>query len=96
MKNGGLSPWYVDRAREAGPRWTMDLTVAGCRSSPELGLAAAPGHDDLPWRHERQEGGAGALVAGSPRAEGRRGGLAVVGSEARRRRSACEALGERR
>jgi hypothetical protein len=45
----------------------MDLTVAGSRSSPEHGLAAAPGHDDLPLRHERQAGDVGTLVAGSPR-----------------------------
>jgi hypothetical protein len=48
--------------------------VAGGRSSLELSLAAAPGHIDLPWRHGRQEGGAGTLVAGSPRVEGWRGG----------------------
>jgi hypothetical protein len=52
----------------------VDLTVAGGRSSPELGLDTAPGHGGLPRRHGRQEGGAGTLVAGSPRAEGRRGG----------------------
>jgi hypothetical protein len=70
--------------------------VAGGRSSPELDLVAAPGHGDLPQRHGRQEGGAGTLVAGLPRVEGWRGRLAVVGSEAWRRRSVCEALGERR
>jgi hypothetical protein len=70
--------------------------VAGGRSSPELGLAAAPGHGDSPQRHRRQEGGAGTLVVGSPRAEGRRGGLEAVGSEARWWCSVCEALGERR
>jgi hypothetical protein len=75
---------------------TVDLTVAGGRSSLELGLAAAPGHGGLPRRHGRQEGGTGTLVVGSPWAEGRRGGLATVGSEARRRRSVCEELGERR
>jgi hypothetical protein len=61
---------------------SVDLTVANSRSSSELGLAAAPGHDDLPWRHRRQEGSTGTIVVGSPRAEGRRGGLAAVGSEA--------------
>jgi hypothetical protein len=75
---------------------TMDLTVVGDRSSPELSLAAALGHGGLPWRHGKQEGGAGTLVAGSPRVEGRRGGLTTVGSEARWRRSVCEALRERR
>jgi hypothetical protein len=70
--------------------------VAGTRSSLELGLAATPGHGGLLWRHGRQEGGAGTLVAGSPQAEGQRGGLAAVGSEARRRRSMCDVLGERR
>jgi hypothetical protein len=59
-KSGGPSPRVVDRAR-----------VAGGRSSPELGLAAAPGHGDLPRRHGRQKGGVGTLVAGSPRVEGR-------------------------
>jgi hypothetical protein len=48
----------------------VDLTVAGGRSSPELGLAAAPRHSGLPRRHGRQEGGVRTLVAGSPRAEG--------------------------
>jgi hypothetical protein len=90
-KNGGPSPRSVDRARVAG-----DLTLAGGRSSPELGLAAALGHDDLPQMHGRQEGGAGTLVASSPRAEGRRGGPTTVGSVARRQCSVCEALGERR
>jgi hypothetical protein len=55
-------------------RSTMDLTVAGGRSSPELDIAAAPGHGDLPRWHGRQKGGAGTLVAGSPWAKGRRGG----------------------
>jgi hypothetical protein len=44
--------------------------VADGRSSPELGLAAAPRHGGLPRRHGREEGGAGTLVAGSPRVEG--------------------------
>jgi hypothetical protein len=57
--------------------------VVGGWSSPEVSLAAAPGHGDLPGRHGRQEGGAGTLVVGSPRAEVRRGRLAVVGSKAR-------------
>jgi hypothetical protein len=57
--------------------------VAGGRSSPELDLAAAPRHSGLSRRHGRQEGGVGTLVVGSPWAEGRRGELAVVGSEAR-------------
>jgi hypothetical protein len=55
--------------------------VAGGRRSLELGLAAASGHSGLPWRHGRQEGDMGILVVGSPRAEGRRGGLVAVGSE---------------
>jgi hypothetical protein len=62
----------------------MDLTAASGCSSPMRGLAAAPGHDDLLQRHGWQEGGAGTLVAVLPRAEGQRGRLAVVGSEARR------------
>jgi hypothetical protein len=70
--------------------------VAGGWSSPELSLAAAPGHGDLPRRHGRQEGGVGILVAGLPQAEGRRGRLAAVGREAQQRCSVCEALGERR
>jgi hypothetical protein len=61
--------------------------VAGGRSSPELGLTVAQGHGGLPRRHGRQEGSTGTLVVGSPRAEGRRGGLAAMGSEARWRRS---------
>jgi hypothetical protein len=44
--------------------------VVGGRRSPELGLAAAPGQDDLPRRHGRQDGGTGTLVAGSPRVQG--------------------------
>jgi hypothetical protein len=38
---------------------TVDLTVAGGRSSPELGLAAALGHGDLLRRHERKKGRCG-------------------------------------
>jgi hypothetical protein len=38
---------------------TMDLIVAGGQSSPELGLAAAPGHG-------RQKGIAGTLAVGTP------------------------------
>jgi hypothetical protein len=74
----------------------VDLTVASGQRSLELGLAAAPGHGGLPRRYGRQEGGAGTLVAGSPRAEGWRGGLAAVGSETQRRWSVCEMLGEMR
>jgi hypothetical protein len=48
---------------------TVDLTVAHAQSSPELGLAAALGHGDLPRRRQRQKGGAGTLVVGSPWAE---------------------------
>jgi hypothetical protein len=70
--------------------------VADGWSSPELGLAAALGHGDLPWRHGRQEGGAGTLVVGSPRAEWQQGRPATVGSEARWWRSVCEAHRERR
>jgi hypothetical protein len=47
--------------------------VADNRSSPELGLAAAPGHGGLLRRCGRQEGDTGTLVAGSPRAEGWQG-----------------------
>jgi hypothetical protein len=43
--------------------------VAGGRSSPELSLAASPGHGGLPRRHGRQEGDAGTLVVRSPRTE---------------------------
>ena len=78
--------------RSMGPPWTSQRPAAG-----ELTGARArgrSGHGGLPRRHGRQEGGAGTLVAGSPWAEGRRGGLATVGSEARRRRSVCEELGE--
>jgi hypothetical protein len=55
--------------------------VVSGRRSPELGLAAAPGQDDLPRRHGRQDGGAGTLVAGSPRVEGRRGRPVAVGAK---------------
>jgi hypothetical protein len=70
--------------------------VAGDWSSLVLGLAATPGHGGSLWRHARQEGGAGTLVACSPRAEGQRGGLAAMGSEAWQQCSVCEVLGERR
>jgi hypothetical protein len=69
--------------------------VADGRSSPELGLAAAPRHGDLPRRHRRQKGDAGTLAVGSPWVERRRGGLAAVESTAWRRRSVCEVLVER-
>jgi hypothetical protein len=62
---------------------TVDLTVAGGRSSPELGLAAVSEHDGLPWRQRRQEGGTGTLAVGSPWAERQRGGLAAVESGVR-------------
>jgi hypothetical protein len=70
--------------------------MAGGRSSPELSLATAPGHGDLTRRHGRQDGDVGTKVAGLPRAEGRRGGLEAVRSEARLWNSVCEAHGERR
>jgi hypothetical protein len=95
-KSGGPSPRTVDRARGLVHGSTMDLTVAGGRSSPELGLVAPPGHDGLPRRHQRQEGSAGTLAVGSPLAERRRGGLAAVESRAWWRRSVCEVLEERR
>jgi hypothetical protein len=34
------------------------MRVAGGRSSPWLGPMVAPGHDDLPRKHGRQEGSA--------------------------------------
>jgi hypothetical protein len=74
----------------------VDHTVAGGRSSPELGLVAALGHSDMLQRHGLQEGSMRTLGAGSPRAEERRGGIAVVGSKARRQRSVREVLGKRR
>jgi hypothetical protein len=39
----------------------VDLTVASGQSSPELGLATAPGHDDLPRRHGRLTSDGGAV-----------------------------------
>jgi hypothetical protein len=75
---------------------TMDLTMAGGQSSPELGLVAALRHDDLPRRHERQKGSAGSLAVGSPWAERQRGELAAVESRARWWRSVCKVLRERR
>jgi hypothetical protein len=61
--------------------------VAGGWSSPELSLAAAPGHGDLPRRHGRQEGGVGILVAGLPQAARRASGSGE--------RSSAAALGVR-
>jgi hypothetical protein len=66
---------------------TMDLTVAGGRGSPELSLAAVPGHGGLPWRHRRQEGGTGILAVGSPwvarwaSGGGQRSSAAAIGVE---------------
>jgi hypothetical protein len=95
-KSGGPSPRVVDHPRVVGPQVHRG-PHSGRR--PEL-TGARPsshsGHDDLPRKHGRQKGGAGTLVPGSPWAKGRRGGLAAVGSKARRRRSVCEALRERR
>jgi hypothetical protein len=45
----GLNPWLVDQrwgSRSTGPPWTPP--VADGKSSPELGLAAAPGHGGSP------------------------------------------------
>jgi hypothetical protein len=92
-KSSGPSPQAVDCARVAGPRVHRG-PHSGRR--PELSLAAALGHDGLPRRHRRQEGGAGTLAVGSPWAERRRGGLAAVESRARRRCLVCEVLRERR
>jgi hypothetical protein len=49
----GLGPWLVDQrrgGRYTGPPWTPP--VADSKSSPELGLAAAPSHGGSPrgWR----------------------------------------------
>jgi hypothetical protein len=49
MKSGGPCPWAVDRARVAGPR--VHRGPHSGRSSPELDLVAALGHDSLPRRH---------------------------------------------
>jgi hypothetical protein len=61
----------VDHERAAVHGSTVDPQTERGRSSPELGLAAAPGHHDLPQRHGRQAGVAGTQVAGSPQTEGR-------------------------
>jgi hypothetical protein len=63
-KSGGPSPRVVDHEEWSVHGSTVDLTMAGGRSSSELILAAAPGHGDLPRRHGRQKGGAWTLVAG--------------------------------
>jgi hypothetical protein len=69
---------------------TVDLTVAGGRSSPELGLAAVSEHDGLPWRQRRQEGGhgnpSGGLTLGGEAARrasggGERSSMMVIGVE---------------
>jgi hypothetical protein len=51
----GLGPWLVDQlrgGRSTGPPWTPP--VADGKGSPELGLAAAPGHGGSPrgWRRD--------------------------------------------
>jgi hypothetical protein len=51
----GLGPWLVDQrrgGRSTGPPWTP--LVADGKGSPELGLAAAPGHRGSPrgWRRD--------------------------------------------
>jgi hypothetical protein len=51
----GLGPWLVDQrrgGRSTGPSWTPP--VADGKSSPELSLAAAPGHGGSPrgWRRD--------------------------------------------
>jgi hypothetical protein len=47
----------------------VDLTMAGGQSSPKLGLAVALRHGGLPWRHQRQEGGAGTLAVEQSKAQ---------------------------
>jgi hypothetical protein len=75
------------------PRSIVDHGQGSDWSSPEHELTDAAGFGSLPRWHGEQEGGAGNLVAGLPQAEGRRGELAAVGSEARRWRLVCEAVG---
>jgi hypothetical protein len=49
------SPWTAQGSLVHGS--TMDSTVVDGRGSPELGLAAAPGHGGLPrgWRQEGRD-----------------------------------------
>jgi hypothetical protein len=56
-KNSGLSPWAVDRARVAGPRWTHDrdkVTRSPERGSPVL---QSPGARRGLGKKERSSGG---------------------------------------
>jgi hypothetical protein len=55
-KNGGPSPRAVDRARVAGPRGPVDLTVAGGQSSPELSLPFATVSEKSPRMENLGEG----------------------------------------
>jgi hypothetical protein len=55
QKCHGLGPWLVDQCRggrSTGPLWTPP--VADGKSSPELGLTAAPGHGGSPrgWKRD--------------------------------------------
>jgi hypothetical protein len=56
-KNGGPSPWAMDRARVAGPRWTHDRDRAA--RSPERGSPAlqSPGARRGLGKKERSSGG---------------------------------------
>jgi hypothetical protein len=44
-KRRGLGPWFMDHGRRWSP---VDRRQGLGGGSPELGLAAAPGHDGLP------------------------------------------------
>jgi hypothetical protein len=60
-KNGGPSPWAVDR-------WcfwsTMDPRAERGRSSPEEGFAGLPVHRTLPWQRGEQEEWMGIVTPG--------------------------------
>jgi hypothetical protein len=70
----GRGPWWTGHH---GQPW----------SSPELGLAAAPGHGGLPRGGEKKEGATGSLIWLIPRLGRRRGGGApAVEPRLKRRR----------
>jgi hypothetical protein len=89
-KRHGPGPHLVDHGG-AGPRWTLDKGSA--MTSPELGLAAAPGHGGSSVMAQRRERGTRSPSRASLRHGQRHGDRATAVKKWQRRRSVRVALG---
>jgi hypothetical protein len=90
-KRHGPGPQLMDHGG-AGPPWTLDRG-SSAMTSPELDLAAAPGHVDSSVMVQRRERSTRSPSRASPGHERQRGDRATAVKKRRRKRSVWAMLG---